>query len=325
MNEQIIICDCDHSDVDTEKAVFEKADLSFRWHHCTSQSEVIEQCKGAKVFLNQYVHMDEKIFAEIPSLKCIIRYGVGVDNVNLQHADKYGVQVCNVPDYGTNEVADQALALMMSLVRKTYLVNKRIRDGIWDYREAIPVYRNAEATVGIIGLGRIGSAFAKRAQALGSRIIAYDIDANNKERSFPDFVQMVSLKEVLQESDILSIHCSLNEQSRNMICINELKMMKSSAYLINVARGGIINEQDLDIALTQGIIAGAGLDVVKDERLQADNPLLKHDNFLVSPHMAWYSMQSAIELNRKAAQEAVRFIKGEPLHYPINNLKQKEQ
>lgn len=320
MDEKIIICDCDHQDVDTEKAVFDAAGYAFRWHHCMSQEQVIRECQGARVFLNQYVRMDETIFKAIPTLKCVIRYGVGVDNVNLDDATRYGVQVCNVPDYGTNEVADQALALAMNLVRKVWLVNARIREGVWDYREAIPVWRTADSTVGIIGLGRIGRAFAKRVRAMDCRVIAYDTLAGDPSFTVPEGVEMVSLDTLLRESDLISIHCSLNDTSRGMIGAEALASMKPTAYLVNVARGGIVDEAALDDALERGVIAGAGLDVVAAERLDADAPLLRHKNFLVSPHMAWYSQQSAVELNRKAAEEAVRFMRGEPVHYPVNRV-----
>lgn len=320
MKEQIIICDCDHENVDTEKSVFNKAGIDFSWHHCVTQEDVINECQGAKAFLNQYVYMDEKIFTAIPTLKCIVRYGVGVDNINLKDATKYGVQVCNVPDYGTNEVADQALAIMMGLVRKLCFVNEKVREGVWDYTETIPVHRLAGSTVGIIGLGRIGTQFSIRAKALGCRVIAYDNAFGDPDRKFPDDVEQVSLETLLKESDIISIHCSLNEDTKNMIDGEALSKMKKTAFIVNVARGGIIDEDALDKALTEGTIAGAGLDVVKSERLDKDSSLLKHKNFIVSPHMAWYSEEAAYDLNRKAAEEAVRFIKGEKVLYPVNKL-----
>lgn len=317
MNEPIIICDCDHKDIAEERAVFEAAGYSYSWHHCMTQEEVIADCGGATVFLNQYVRMDARIFEAIPTLKCIVRYGVGYDNVDLEDAARYGVRVCNVPDYGTNEVADQALAFMMALTRKTYLVNRRVREGHWDYTETIPVLRSAGKTVGIIGLGRIGKAFAKRVMAMDYRVVAYDILAGTERFVCPSGVEMVSLDALLRESDVISIHSALNESSRGMIDRNALKKMKPTAYIINVARGGIIDEQALDEALENKSIAGAALDVVASERLLGDEPLLRHDNFLISPHMAWYSEESSIELKRKAAEEAVRFMRGEPLRCPV--------
>lgn len=317
---EVIICDLDHKHIDEEKAVFESAGIDVEWLHCKDQDEVIANCRGAKVLLNQYVHMDKKIFEALPTVKCIVRYGVGFDNVNLEDATKYGVQVCNVPDYGTREVADQGLALMMALVRKVCYTNKLIREGIWDYRREIPIFRLSDCTVGICGVGRIGSEFAKRVAALGCKVIAYDIDNKNENRKFPDFVEFVEFDEMVRRSDIISIHCPLNEQTYHMFDKEQFSAMKRSAYIVNVARGGIIDEEALLWALENGKIAGAGLDVVENESSACESPLLKFDNFLISPHTAWYSEQSSKDLKRKAAQEGLRFLKGEAVHYPVNKL-----
>ena len=163
-NPKIIICDCDHNNVDVKAGTFTAAGQDFKWLHCQTQQEVIDQCQGAVCFLNQYARMDEVIFKAIPTLKLIVRYGVGVDNVNLADATKYGVQVCNVPDYGMNEVADQAMALMLSVVRKTWLLGNRVQAGAWDYAESIPVRRLSTLTVGIMRTRRIGSPICKRLQ-----------------------------------------------------------------------------------------------------------------------------------------------------------------
>ena len=271
--------------------------------------------------LNQYVRMDEKIFKALPTVKCIVRYGVGVDNVNIDDATKYGVQICNVPDYGTREVADQALALMMALVRKVCLTNKIIRENVWDYRKEIPIYRLSDCTVGICGVGRIGSEFAKRVEALGCKVIAYDIDEKNQNRTFPDFIEFVSFDELVKRSDIISIHCPLDNNTYHMFGKDEFSKMKKSAYIVNVSRGGIIDVDALLWALENQEISGAGLDVVEKEPLTSRNPLLAFDNFIISPHTAWYSEQSSIDLKRKVAEEGLRFIKGENVNYPINNLK----
>ncbi len=320
-NPQVIICDCDHKHVNQEIEVFQKENIDIKWLQCKTQDEVIASCQGAKVLLNQYVRMDEKIFKALPSVKCIVRYGVGVDNVNIDDATKYGVQVCNVPDYGTREVADQALALMMALVRKVCLTNKFIRENVWDYRKEIPIYRLSDSTVGICGVGRIGSEFAKRVEALGCKVIAYDIDEKNQNRTFPDFIEFVSFDELIERSDIISIHCPLDNNTYHMFGKDEFSKMKKSAYIVNVSRGGIIDEDALLWALENKEISGAGLDVVEKEPLTSSNSLLAFDNFIISPHTAWYSEQSSIDLKRKVAEEGLRFLKGENVHYPINILK----
>ncbi len=317
-NKKIVICDLDHEDVEAERRVLEAAGYEFEWLHCKTQEEVIEKCKGAVVLLNQYVKMDRKIFEALPTVKCVVRYGVGVDNINLQDADEFGVQACNVPDYGSREVADQALAMMMCLTRKVAFTNSLIRKGIWDYRREIPIYRMSVMTVGIYGIGRIGSEFAKRVHAMGCKVIAYDIDARNANRTFPDFVEFVSEEELIAKSDIISIHCPLRQDTYHVFGKKQFQAMKNSAYIVNVSRGGIIDEEALAWALANKEIAGAALDVVEHEPLTMDSPLLQHDNFIVSPHTAWYSEESAVELKRKVAEEAVRFMRNEPVHYPVN-------
>lgn len=315
---EIRISDCDHKDVEPERTVLTQANQEFKWLHCKTEDDVIRLCQGAKVLLNQYAPMNEKVFKNVPSLKCIVRYGVGVDNVDVEAATRFGVQVCNVPDYGVNEVADHALALMLSLVRKVDHISRLTKEGIWDYQQAIPVHRGKTQTVGIIGVGRIGTAFAERVAALGYRILGCDIEHGKPRRRFPTFVTFVDLEELLEQSDIVSIHCSLNGSTVSLLERSNLSKMRKGAYLVNVSRGGIVNEQDMLRAIEQEHLAGAAIDVASKEPLEKNHPLLCSDKIIVTPHMAWYSEESAIELKRKCAEEAVRFISGEPVRYPIN-------
>ncbi|MEH7235306.1 C-terminal binding protein [Bacillus sp. JJ1562] len=313
---KIMITDCDHDNFDAEKAVFSNQGYSFELLQCKTEDDVINQCQGAVAFINQYAPITEKVFASLPDLKFVVRYGVGVDNIDLKAATTYGVQVCNVPDYGTNEVADHALALMLALTRKIPFMNQLVKSGTWDYSKSVPVFRHGVQTVGIIGLGRIGTAFAQKVHALGCRVIVNDI---SKKEIYPDFVEFVSLEELLKQSDVVSIHCGL-DTSRNLISEKELQLMKPTAYLVNVSRGGIIDEDALDLALEEKWIAGAAIDVAKTEPMSAEAKLMRHDNFLITPHMAWYSEEAAVELKRKVAEETVRFLNGEQVHYPVNQL-----
>ncbi len=315
-NPKVIICDCDHSDVNMEKEVFDQAGLPFKWLQCQTQDEVIAQCKGAEVFLNQYVKMDEKIFSAIPTLKCIVRYGVGVDNVNLADAKKYGVHVCNVPDYGVSEVADQAVTLMLAVVRKVWLAAKKCAAGHWDYADTIPVHRLNTMTVGVVGTGRIGRAFIERAHGLKLNVIAFDpayCSATKPDERIPYVKYVDSLMELCRQSDIISLHCSLDETNVHMLNEETFAAMKDGVYLINVSRGGLIDEDALDRALESGKVQGAGLDVFHKEPLNPDSPLFRHENCLITPHMSWYSEEAAKELKQKCALEAVRFLNGEAL------------
>lgn len=319
---RIIVTDCDHDNMLEEQAVFDQAGLSFEHLECKTEDDLIEQAKGGEIMLTQYGPFSRRVLQALtPELKQIVRYGVGVDTVDLEAASEYGVQVCNVPDYGTNEVADQAMALMLSLVRKTNEMNDKTKQKEWNYTQSIPVHRIPGSTVGILGLGRIGKTFAKRMAGFECRLIAADPSYSIGE--VVEGTTIVDFNTLLQESDMISIHTPLNDSTKNLIGKKELNQMKPTAFLVNTARGGIINEDDLLEALQQKTIAGAALDVVAKEPMAVGNLLFEFDNFLCTPHMAWYSEESALELKRKVAQEATRFSSGEKLYYPVNSLDSK--
>ena len=318
---KIYVTDCDHADMNIEKKIFEEAGLSFEHCKAVTEDEVIRSCPDGEIFLVQYAHITEKVMENIPSLKLIVRYGVGVDTVDLEAAARHGIQVCNVPDYGMNEVADQAAAMLLALKRKLTVMNRYTREEKWDYTKAITIHRFSEQTVGIVGLGRIGRCFASRVHAFGFRILGYD--PVYKEIPGMDYIQMTDFGTLLEESDAISVHCPA-DGNRNLFAEEQFRRMKKEAVIINVSRGGIINERALDQALREGRIAGAGLDCLEKEPMEAGNPLLRHENLIVTPHMAWYSEEAAKELKRKVAEEAVRFVKGEAVRYPVNQAGRKK-
>ncbi|MEG0839177.1 MAG: C-terminal binding protein [Hydrogenoanaerobacterium sp.] len=317
MNRNLVaITDCDHDDINVEAGVLAAANLEAPWLKCKTEEDLIENCKGFKSVINQYAPFTEKVFEALPELKVIVRYGVGVDNIDLAAATKHGVKVCNVPDYGMYEVADHAMALALALSRKIVFTNDKVKSGVWNYQLSMPIYRLSEQTVGVIGVGRIGTAFAERAKAFGLKVLVYDEYARKCGKT-KDYMEMVSLDELLERSDIISIHCPL-DGNRNLIAAPQLKKMKKTAYIINVSRGGIIEEHDLYDALTGGLIAGAACDVFSPEPVAKDSHLLKLENFLATPHIAWYSEESALELERKVAEEAARGALGETLLNVVN-------
>lgn len=315
---KVIITDCDHENIDIEKKVFADAGIDVELKQAITEEEVIAQCQGAEIFIVQYARITEKVMEHCPKLKYVVRYGVGVDTIDLAAATKHGIQVGNVPDYGMNEVADHAIALALSMVRKTVKMNAFTKNQKWDYVEAIPIHRFSELVVGVIGLGRIGRNFAQKMHSLGFKVIGTDPYFKATPQT-DEYVTAVSMEEVITQSDIISLHCPA-DGNQNLFGEDEFKKMKNTAVLINVARGGIINEEELDKALTNGEIAGAALDCMLGEPVGKDSPLFKHENLIVTPHMAWYSEEAAHELKRKVAEESVRFANGEPIHYPINKL-----
>ncbi len=316
---KIVISDCDHKSMSVEETLFAESGLSYTHLACRTEDEVIEQCRGAGIVMNQYAPFTPRVFAALdPDLKLIVRYGVGVDNIDLEAATQHGVQVCNVPDYGMNEVSDHALGLMLGLVRKLPFITELTRRGDWDYRRSIPVRRLATLTVGIVGVGRIGGLFARKVSALGCRIVGVDPRRLELAPEHPE-VAFVTFDELLADADVVSIHCPLTTETRGMFGTDTLARMKPTAFLINTARGGIIDEAALADALARDAIGGAAIDTVAGEPLAADSPLRQHANCLVTPHMAWYSEEAAEELNRKVAEEAIRFAKDGTVHYPVNH------
>lgn len=315
---KVIITDCDHDNIEIEKKIFADAGIEMELKHAISEDEVIEQCQDAEILIVQYAKITRKVMEHCPRLKFVVRYGVGVDTIDVAAAAEFGVQIGNVPDYGMNEVADHAIALALSMTREIVKMNQFTKNEKWDYTKAIPIHRFSNLTVGVIGLGRIGRNFAQKMHALGFQVIGMDPYFSPTEETNA-YVKAVSMDEVIETSDIISLHCPA-DGNRDLFCKETFKRMKNTAVLINVARGGIINETDLDQALTDGEIAGAALDCMAGEPVSKDSPLFAHENLLVTPHMAWYSEEAAQELKRKVAEESVRFARGEKIHYPINKL-----
>ncbi len=322
MSYRVVWTDCDHESLAEEENVLKAAGINdFKVEQCKTEQDVVEKCKGAVVLLNQYTPLGEFAFKNLPEVKCVVRYGVGVDNVDLKAASKYGVHVCNVPDYGTFEVADQAMALMLACIRKVVKSNNQVVDKKWDFSEMAPIHRMSTMTIGVYGLGRIGKAFAKRAHAFGCNIIGYDIDLSSiKDDPDYKFIKIVSKEELFSQSDVVSLHCGLNKDNQafmNKSCFND---MKDGSYFINVSRGGLVNEEDLADALISGKLGGAGIDVTAKEPLPNDSKLRTAPNIIFSPHIAWYSIESASDLKTKCAQEAVRAVLGEKLRCPVNKI-----
>lgn len=311
---KIIITDCDHQNVDIEKKIIADAGIEMELKQCHTEDDLIEQCQDADAFINQYAPITRRVMEALPKLKFVVRYGVGVNNIDLKAAAELGVQAGNVPDYGINEVADQAIAFMMCLTRKMVQMNEYTKKTAWDYIPAIPCYRPSTQTVGVVGLGRIGRNFAIKAHAIGYNVIGYD--PFYSPRPEIDFVEPVTIEELQRRSDIISIHCPL-DGNENLFDKAAFDRMKDGSYIINCARGGIINEDALIEAVESGKIAGAGIDCVVGEPLKPGAKMLSNDK-IVTPHMGWYSEEAASELKRKVAEEAVSFLKGEAIRYPVN-------
>ena len=311
---KLVISDCDHGTVEVEKKVFEEAGFDWELFDCKSEDEVIEQCAGAAGILSQYAPIKARAIASLPGLKVLSRYGVGVDNLDLEAASRAGVAVCNVPDYCQDDVSTHAFALLLDLVRKvTRLAVDTASEG-WDFRIAGSVPRTEGKTLGLLGFGAIGRMVARKALGFNMKILAYDPYIKSTEMD----VTLVGLDELLSQSDFLSIHAPLTAETEKVINAESISRMKDGAYLVNTSRGALVDEKALADALKSGKLAGAGLDVLTSEPPEKDNPLLGLENIVVTPHSSFFSNESFDELKEKAARNMVEVLSGKQVSYLLN-------
>ena len=263
--------------------------------------------------------LGEASFSRASRCRGVVRAGVGYNNVDIEAATRHGVVVCNVPDYGTEEVADHAIMFLLALVRRLVPSHEAIRGGTWDYRTAIGAPRLRGKTFGVVGCGRIGTAAALRAKALGLDVVFYDPYLRQGIDKALGIRRAHRLEELLEQSHFVSLHCYLDAASRHLINARTIAQMRPGAILINTARGPVVDEDALLEGLESGRIAAAGLDVVEREPL--DNEALRaHPNVLFTPHTAFYSVEGYIELRTKTAEEVRRLLLGEPPRNPVNDV-----
>jgi C-terminal binding protein len=259
----------------------------------------------------------ESSFARAPKCRCVVRAGVGFNNIDLEAATRHGVVVCNVPDYGTEEVADHAIMFLLALTRRLVPSLEAIRSGTWDYRTALGAPRLRGKVFGVVGCGRIGSATALRAKALGLDVVFYDPLVRQGMDKALGIRRVYQLDELLEQSQFVSVHCYLDDTTRHLLNANTFARMRPGAFLINTARGPIVDENALLDALDSGHLAGAALDVVEIEPL--DNERLRvHPRVLLTPHTAFYSVEGYTELRTKTAEEVRRILLGETPRNPVN-------
>lgn len=257
--------------------------------------------------------------ARLENCRAIIRNGVGFDSVDVAAARQLGIPVCNVPDYGTEEVADHAVALILALCRQLFPLDAEAKSLGWVIRVEPNLRRLRDLTLGIVGLGRIGTATALRAKAMGFKVIFHDPYLPNGADKAVGIERVRSLDELLVRCDVLSLHCPLNGETRHLIDQRELSMMKEGAFVVNTARGAVIKKDAILAALREGRIAGAGLDVVEDEPLKSAGEAAA-PNLIVTCHAAFCSVESKIEMRATSARIALAAVRGEALENVVNGI-----
>lgn len=303
---KVVITDCNHPSIEIERKMLSEINAELILSNCNTEEDIIKVAKDADGIINQRVSITRRVIKSLNKCKVIVRYGVGVDNIDIKVATECGIIVANVPDYCVDEVSSHAIGLILGCARGRILFNSKVKEKRWGFSLAKPLFRTQGKTLGIFGLGRIGSAVAKKSKGFGLKIIACDpyvSKVNNR-------IKMVDFPQLLSESDFISINASLTDKTWHAFKENELKAMKKTAYLINTARGSIVDEKALYKALREGWIAGAGLDVLEKEPPDWNNPLLKLDNVIFTPHSAFYSEESYIELKTRIAKVVLSVLNG---------------
>ena len=276
-----------------------------------------------------FVNIDQAVIERLQRCRLIVRCGAGYDNVHYQFARSRGIDVCNVPDYGTEDVADSAIAMTLSLVRGTHLLNALCQRGTqqWTYQLAVPLWRIRGRTLGILGLGRIGTATALRAKALGFEVLFYDPYVRDGTDKALGLRRVESLQELLSQSHVVSCHCLLSDETRHMINPQTIQWMQPGSFLINTARGAVVTPEAILAGLESGRLAGAGIDVLADEPPGDDHPLLRawrdvhhpaNQRLILTPHAAFYSEEGLEDMRRKGCANVRRALLGQPPRNVVN-------
>lgn len=314
---KVVITDSEFPQLEQEKAVFAQAGFELVIARCKTAADVIAIAADADGLLVHWAPITREVSAALRRCRVIVRYGIGVDNIDLAAAAEHGIAVCNVPDYATGEVADHTLALALALARQTGLIDQRLRSGLWKIvpDSAMPSFRDSRFT--LLGFGKIAREVARRAQAFGFEVAAHDPFVSAPVLSAAG-VTPLTLDAAIATADILSLHLPLNEKTRHLINATTLARMKRNAILVNTSRGALIDSAALATALAAGTIFAAGLDVHEQEPLPPAHPIFRAPRTLLTSHVAWFSDQSAPRLQRMAAEEVTRGVLGQPLRSQIN-------
>jgi D-3-phosphoglycerate dehydrogenase / 2-oxoglutarate reductase len=319
----VVITDYDYGDVDIERAIVEDAGLRLVAVQCKTEEDVITAARDADAIIAQYATVGATAIAALTRCQVIARYGTGVDIVDVDAATRRGILVTNVPsDWCDNEVADHAMALLLAVARKICIYDRATRGGTWRWQSGYPIHRLRGRHLGLLSFGAISRAIAQRASAFGMRVAAHDpylAAADIEARG----AASVSFEALLEDSDYLIIQAPLTKETHHLIGEAELRRMKPTAVLVNTARGPIVRDGALHRALTEGWIAGAGLDDIEEEPAKVrdwtpTNRLFALPNVVMTPHAAYYSEESITTVRDFAAHEVVRVLTGAPPLSPVN-------
>ncbi|MBG6176661.1 D-3-phosphoglycerate dehydrogenase [Labrenzia sp. EL_208] len=321
---KVVITDFDFGDTDVERKILEDVGAEVVGLQSKQEDDLFDAARDCAAMINQYARIGRATISRMQKCEVIARYGVGVDIVDVDAATERGILVTNVQDYCTEEVADHAIALWLSLARKLSDYDRATHNGVWRWQSGQPVYRIRGRTMGVVSFGKIGQAIACRARAFGASIIAYDPflpEAFAREHN----VELVTKDDLLRRSDYVLMQAPMTPQTRHFLSDAEFAKMKTGAILVNTGRGPTVDNAALYRALTQGKLAAAGLDDPEEEPAKratwdpADNPLFSLPNVLVTPHAAYYSEESITAARTIAATQVAKVLTNQEPDFPVNS------
>jgi D-3-phosphoglycerate dehydrogenase len=312
----IAVTDSPFPSLDPAKAALARIDPELRVANSASAEDILAVGRDADAILVTYAKLSGDVLRQLRRCKAIGRFGLGVDNIDIAAAAELGITVTYVPDYCMQEVSDHAMALLLALARKVPQSNALVQAGRWDMPAVVPIHRLAGRVLGLVGFGNIPRALAPKAKAFGLRVVAHDPNVSQQALAAVG-VESMSFDRLLEISDFVSIHAPLLPVTRGLFNAEVFGKMKQGAYLINTARGPLVDEDALLAALESGRLAGAALDVVAVEPLPKESRLIGRDNVILTPHTGFYSVEALDELQTKCAADVARVLSGETPVYPV--------
>ena len=314
---RVVVTDHAFPNLDSEHRILEPLGASIDVLQLQDPEALIPALEGADALLVQFAQIDERVLRSLQRCRAIVRYGIGVDTVDLAAASRHGIPVVNVPDYALDEVADHAMTLLLALSRKLLQVASRVRAGVWELSPCRPLRSLAGRTLGLAGFGAIARRVAARAKAFGMEVQAFD-PFLPAETFREHGVASVGWEELLATSDAFSLHLPQTEATRHLFGAEAFAAMGPDTLFVNTSRGGVVQTDALLAALDDGTVAGAALDVLEVEPPPVDAPVLQHPNAIVTSHCAWYTEEALARLQLLAAEEVARALRGERPKHIVN-------
>jgi len=309
MKRKVLITDYAWRSLDRERLILAKVGASVVSAKTGDEDELAMLASDVDGILTNWKRVSEKVILNAPHCLAIGRYGIGLDNIDVQFATEAGIVVTNVPNYCVEEVSDHAMALLLSLARKVTFYDRTVKSGVYNLQAETPLYRISGKTLGILGFGKIARALYRKASGFGLRILVCSPRLSPSQLEGYQ-VELVSFPELLQRSDYLSIHVPLTSETHHLFSLDAFHHMKPSAFVVNTSRGAVIQESALLTALNEGLIAGAALDVLTAEPPDLSDPLIRHPRTIITPHAAFNSEESVEELQATAAAQMADVFSG---------------